>query len=175
MQGESYINSYALLFTTSTAASINLCCIVVFNWVSAWLVYCLLWEFYCRLWVFSLCFYFETVLIFLSSCACVPVRVSLCAHTCVHMCACTHTHVLRCVLACLSCLVNVISSLCFKVILCQWLALCFCHTDIHYTGRVPYGDGTAANSDWVWWQPHTKNLPPSVCQLLCINFLHCIL
>ena len=34
MRGESYINSYALLFTTSTAASINLCCIVVFNWVS---------------------------------------------------------------------------------------------------------------------------------------------
>jgi len=34
MGGESYINSYALLFTTSTAASINLCCIMVFNWVS---------------------------------------------------------------------------------------------------------------------------------------------
>lgn len=37
VRGESYINSYALLFTTSTAASINLCCIVVFNWMYTWL------------------------------------------------------------------------------------------------------------------------------------------
>ncbi|XP_069685470.1 anoctamin-5-like isoform X2 [Periplaneta americana] len=37
VQGESYITSYALLFTTSTAASINLCCIMVFNWIYTWL------------------------------------------------------------------------------------------------------------------------------------------
>lgn len=33
VQGESVITSYAILFTTATAASINLCCIMVFNWV----------------------------------------------------------------------------------------------------------------------------------------------
>lgn len=32
--GDSVITSYALLFTTATAASINLCCIMVFNLVS---------------------------------------------------------------------------------------------------------------------------------------------
>lgn len=42
MQGESYINSYALLFTTSTAASINLCCIMGFNWVSVSVLHCVL-------------------------------------------------------------------------------------------------------------------------------------
>ncbi len=31
--GDSVITSYALLFTTATAASINLCCIMVFNLV----------------------------------------------------------------------------------------------------------------------------------------------
>ncbi|KAJ9596645.1 hypothetical protein L9F63_012342, partial [Diploptera punctata] len=36
VQREPYINSYALLFTTSTAASINLCCIMVFNWIYTW-------------------------------------------------------------------------------------------------------------------------------------------
>lgn len=43
MQGESYINSYALLFTTSTAATINLCCIMLFNWVSVSLLHVLFW------------------------------------------------------------------------------------------------------------------------------------
>jgi len=32
--GDSVITSYALLITTATAASINLCCIMVFNYVS---------------------------------------------------------------------------------------------------------------------------------------------
>lgn len=31
--GDSVITSYAILFTTATAATINLCCIVIFNWV----------------------------------------------------------------------------------------------------------------------------------------------
>ena len=31
------VTSYAILFTTATAASINLCCIIVFNWVYVWL------------------------------------------------------------------------------------------------------------------------------------------
>ncbi|XP_052128356.1 anoctamin-1 [Frankliniella occidentalis] len=35
--GDSVITSYALLFTTATAASINLCCIMVFNLVYTWL------------------------------------------------------------------------------------------------------------------------------------------
>lgn len=35
--GDSYITSYALLFTTATAASINLCCIMVFNLIYTWI------------------------------------------------------------------------------------------------------------------------------------------
>ncbi|KAL0280787.1 UNVERIFIED_CONTAM: hypothetical protein PYX00_001978 [Menopon gallinae] len=35
--GDSVITSYAILFTTATAATINLCCIVVFNWIYSWL------------------------------------------------------------------------------------------------------------------------------------------
>ncbi|XP_034248774.1 anoctamin-1-like isoform X2 [Thrips palmi] len=35
--GDSVITSYALLFTTATAASINLCCIMVFNLIYTWL------------------------------------------------------------------------------------------------------------------------------------------
>ncbi|KAG8227804.1 hypothetical protein J437_LFUL006218 [Ladona fulva] len=31
--GDNVITSYAILFTTATAASINLCCIMVFNWI----------------------------------------------------------------------------------------------------------------------------------------------
>ena len=31
------VTSYAILLTTATAATINLCCIVVFNWVYVWL------------------------------------------------------------------------------------------------------------------------------------------
>ncbi|XP_066991170.2 anoctamin-1 [Anabrus simplex] len=34
---QSVITSYAILFTTATAASINLCCIMVFNWIYTWL------------------------------------------------------------------------------------------------------------------------------------------
>ena len=32
--GDSVITSYAILFTTATAATINLFCIFIFNWVS---------------------------------------------------------------------------------------------------------------------------------------------
>ncbi|CAK9797502.1 Ano1 [Anthophora plagiata] len=35
--GHPMVTSYAILFTTATAASINLCCIMVFNWVYVWL------------------------------------------------------------------------------------------------------------------------------------------
>lgn len=35
--GDSVITSNAILFTTATAATINLCCIVVFNWVYTYL------------------------------------------------------------------------------------------------------------------------------------------
>ncbi|KAK7864472.1 hypothetical protein R5R35_011703 [Gryllus longicercus] len=35
--GSPEFNSYAILFTTTTAASINLCCIMVFNWIYGWL------------------------------------------------------------------------------------------------------------------------------------------
>ncbi|XP_015432164.1 PREDICTED: anoctamin-1-like [Dufourea novaeangliae] len=35
--GHPMVTSYAILFTTATAASINLCCIVVFNWAYVWL------------------------------------------------------------------------------------------------------------------------------------------
>nr|XP_012142541.1 PREDICTED: anoctamin-1 isoform X1 [Megachile rotundata] len=35
--GHPMVTSYAILFTTATAASINLCCIIVFNWVYVWL------------------------------------------------------------------------------------------------------------------------------------------
>ncbi|XP_012221258.1 anoctamin-1 isoform X2 [Linepithema humile] len=35
--GHPMVNSYAILFTTATAASINLCCIVLFNWLYVWL------------------------------------------------------------------------------------------------------------------------------------------
>lgn len=35
--GHSMVTSYAILFTTATAASINLCCIILFNWVYVWL------------------------------------------------------------------------------------------------------------------------------------------
>ncbi|XP_033224171.1 anoctamin-4-like isoform X2 [Belonocnema kinseyi] len=35
--GHPTVTSYAILFTTSTAACINLCCIVVFNWAYVWL------------------------------------------------------------------------------------------------------------------------------------------
>ncbi|XP_017877213.1 anoctamin-1 isoform X2 [Ceratina calcarata] len=35
--GHPMITSYAILFTTATAASINLCCIIIFNWVYVWL------------------------------------------------------------------------------------------------------------------------------------------
>lgn len=31
------VTSYAILFTTATAASINLCCIILFNWLYVWL------------------------------------------------------------------------------------------------------------------------------------------
>lgn len=34
--GHPTVTSYAILFTTATAASINLCCIVLFNWVYVW-------------------------------------------------------------------------------------------------------------------------------------------
>jgi anoctamin-1 len=33
----SMVTSYAILLTTATAAGINLCCIVVFNWIYIWL------------------------------------------------------------------------------------------------------------------------------------------
>ncbi|KAF3425387.1 hypothetical protein E2986_02577 [Frieseomelitta varia] len=35
--GHPMVTSYAILFTTATAASINLCCIIIFNWVYVWL------------------------------------------------------------------------------------------------------------------------------------------
>ncbi|XP_066593717.1 anoctamin-1 isoform X3 [Prorops nasuta] len=35
--GHPMVTSYAILFTTATAASINLCCIILFNWVYVWL------------------------------------------------------------------------------------------------------------------------------------------
>uniref|UniRef100_A0A1B6D2F2 Anoctamin n=2 Tax=Clastoptera arizonana TaxID=38151 RepID=A0A1B6D2F2_9HEMI len=35
--GDSVITSYAILFTTATAATINLICIFIFNWIYAWL------------------------------------------------------------------------------------------------------------------------------------------
>ncbi|KAL7304277.1 hypothetical protein TKK_0003079 [Trichogramma kaykai] len=35
------VTSYAILLTTVTAAGINLCCIVVFNWIYVWLAECL--------------------------------------------------------------------------------------------------------------------------------------
>ncbi|XP_076233394.1 anoctamin 1 [Calliopsis andreniformis] len=35
--GHPMVTSYAILFTTATAASINLCCIIVFNWIYVWL------------------------------------------------------------------------------------------------------------------------------------------
>ncbi|XP_076618287.1 anoctamin-1-like isoform X1 [Colletes latitarsis] len=35
--GHPVVTSYAILFTTATAASINLCCIIVFNWIYVWL------------------------------------------------------------------------------------------------------------------------------------------
>ncbi|KAG7214025.1 hypothetical protein KM043_001395 [Ampulex compressa] len=35
--GHPMVTSYAILFTTATAACINLCCIVLFNWVYVWL------------------------------------------------------------------------------------------------------------------------------------------
>ncbi|XP_078050290.1 anoctamin 1 isoform X1 [Augochlora pura] len=35
--GQPMVTSYAILFTTATAASINLCCIIVFNWIYVWL------------------------------------------------------------------------------------------------------------------------------------------
>ncbi|KMQ93390.1 transmembrane protein 16a, partial [Lasius niger] len=35
--GHPMITSYAILFTTATAASINLCCIILFNWLYVWL------------------------------------------------------------------------------------------------------------------------------------------
>ncbi|XP_020292978.1 anoctamin-1 isoform X1 [Pseudomyrmex gracilis] len=37
ISGHPMINSYAILFTTATAATINLCCIIVFNWMYVWL------------------------------------------------------------------------------------------------------------------------------------------
>lgn len=35
--GHPMVTSYAILFTTATAASINLCCIILFNWLYVWL------------------------------------------------------------------------------------------------------------------------------------------
>ncbi|KAL6259932.1 hypothetical protein P5V15_009842 [Pogonomyrmex californicus] len=35
--GNPMVTSYAILFTTATAASINLCCIILFNWLYVWL------------------------------------------------------------------------------------------------------------------------------------------
>lgn len=35
--GNPSVTSYAILFTTTTAACINLCCIIVFNWIYVWL------------------------------------------------------------------------------------------------------------------------------------------
>ncbi|XP_014471955.1 PREDICTED: anoctamin-1 isoform X2 [Dinoponera quadriceps] len=35
--GHPMVTSYAILFTTATAASINLCCIILFNWIYVWL------------------------------------------------------------------------------------------------------------------------------------------
>ncbi|XP_076753625.1 anoctamin-1-like isoform X2 [Xylocopa sonorina] len=35
--GHPMVTSYAILFTTATAASINLCCIIVFNWIYVWI------------------------------------------------------------------------------------------------------------------------------------------
>ncbi|EEB14248.1 transmembrane protein 16E, putative [Pediculus humanus corporis] len=39
--GDSVITSYAILFTTATAATINLFCIFIFNWIYSWLAECL--------------------------------------------------------------------------------------------------------------------------------------
>ncbi|XP_019698195.1 anoctamin-1 isoform X2 [Harpegnathos saltator] len=35
--GHPMVTSYAILFTTATAATINLCCIIFFNWIYVWL------------------------------------------------------------------------------------------------------------------------------------------
>ncbi|XP_043474457.1 anoctamin-1-like [Leptopilina heterotoma] len=35
--GHPSVTSYAIIFTTTTAACINLCCIIVFNWIYIWL------------------------------------------------------------------------------------------------------------------------------------------
>ncbi|KAG5339529.1 ANO1 protein, partial [Acromyrmex charruanus] len=37
VSGHPMITSYAILFTTATAACINLCCIILFNWLYVWL------------------------------------------------------------------------------------------------------------------------------------------
>ncbi|XP_018398327.1 PREDICTED: anoctamin-1-like [Cyphomyrmex costatus] len=37
VSGHPMVTSYAILFTTATAACINLCCIILFNWLYVWL------------------------------------------------------------------------------------------------------------------------------------------
>lgn len=37
VSGHPMITSYAILFTIATAACINLCCIILFNWLYVWL------------------------------------------------------------------------------------------------------------------------------------------